>query len=648
MGSMLLTAIALTNLVAQSVLPFDRSATKSVMFACERACELDAAADSSWRRVSSRAEYDALRNDLRMKMLAACGTFPERTPLNARTLSVVRHDGYSIEKVVFESMPGIVVTANLFLPENPRPCPVVVISCGHTAEGKDCDEFLRTCVVAVRRGLAAFAFDPYEQGERRWHYVHNACFAHNQIGLRAALLDWSMPMLRIWDGMRAIDYVQSRKEIDPTRIGYMGQSGGGTMTALMQVADRRIKVAAPSCYLTTFSSLCRENGPQDAEQNIFGQLQFGLNHVGYVLIPDIPVAITCRHSDFFRFYGTQTLYGLVTEVSDRLKLGDRYLLNDALGPHGWSEATRTSSVEFIANHLFAKTDKVVDVDGNRLLDYGFEMDKSDRGLSADERGCFSLPLGSGLPGAKSILSVIADKAQVVEKSRHRMGREERTGRIRQLAKIPDVRDVRFKEYEQIDAGDGVIVTKIVAQFGSGRPMPVMKIAKKGADDRQSALIVAAYRGRMEGLALAAKQIEAGTTVYLVDVAGIGEVGEQQQAFYGCEDRQDEGLGGTLFLLGETLVGWRAGDLIALARYVGGAPDLLVNGPLAIAAAHARAAYPELWGRLILKDVPPSWKRILEYEGKDIEFHYADLVPKAYLCYDWKDLIEGDYEEAGSL
>jgi hypothetical protein len=244
-------------------------------------------------------------------MLEAIGTMPERTALNARTVATLQRNGYRIEKVIFESMPGLFVTANLFVPDGAEKRAAVVMSCGHSDTGKDAPIYLRACVLAVKKGFVALMFDPYAQGERIWYKMINSCRNHNQMGLRASLIDWSAPLLRIWDGIRAIDYVSSRPEVDPQRIGYMGQSGGGTMTALMQAVEPRIKVAAPSCYLTSLSELCHWMGPQDAEQNIYGQLQFGLNHTGYVLIPDIPVAVTCKISDMFPYYGTRTLFDTV-------------------------------------------------------------------------------------------------------------------------------------------------------------------------------------------------------------------------------------------------------------------------------------------------------------------------------------------------
>ena len=213
--------------------------------------EMDVDADVAWTKLGDRAEYDAYRRRMHGKMMAAMGEWPERTALNARTVAVYKREGYRIEKVIFESMPKLFVTANLFIPDSPEfkaPYPAVVMSCGHADEGKDCNIYLRACVLAVKAGFVALMYDPYEQGERRQIAGISSTSNHNIIGLKASLLGWSMPMLRTWDGMRAVDYAESRPEVDKTRIGFMGQSGGGTMTALMTAADWRRKATAPSCY----------------------------------------------------------------------------------------------------------------------------------------------------------------------------------------------------------------------------------------------------------------------------------------------------------------------------------------------------------------------------------------------------------------
>ena len=100
--------------------------------------KLDAAADEAWKDLKSRAQYDSYRRQMHSRFIDAMGGFPERTPLNAKVVSVVRKERYRIEKILFESMPGIFVTANFFIPEGGAvPRPAVALSCGHAHEGKD-------------------------------------------------------------------------------------------------------------------------------------------------------------------------------------------------------------------------------------------------------------------------------------------------------------------------------------------------------------------------------------------------------------------------------------------------------------------------------------------------------------------------------
>ena len=213
---------SIANYVAGKVLPWGGQQVSSAEFAVREVDALDVKCDEAWCAIRTKSEYDAYRKGLKAKMMSAIGTMPERTPLNARTVATLKRDGYTIEKVVFESMPGIFVTANLFIPDGSGRRPTVVMSCGHANEGKDCDTYLRACVIAAKRGFVAFMFDPYYQGERSTPLRKSSTVAHNEMGLRASLIDWSAPLLRIWDGMRAIDYVLTRPEVDPERIGYMG------------------------------------------------------------------------------------------------------------------------------------------------------------------------------------------------------------------------------------------------------------------------------------------------------------------------------------------------------------------------------------------------------------------------------------------
>ena len=636
---------ALGKYVADKVLPWGSHQVMSAAFANREVDALDVKCDEAWCALGSKVEYDAYRRALKAKMMSAIGTMPERTPLNARTVATLRREGYSIEKVIFESMPGVFVTANLFVPDGSGRRPAVVMSCGHADTGKDCNIYLRACVIAARRGFVALMFDPYYQGERRTSQRMGSCASHNEMGLRGSLIDWSAPLLRIWDGMRAIDYVLTRPEVDPTRLGYMGQSGGGTMTALMEAADDRIKAAAPSCFLTSLRTLCEHMGPQDGEQNIYGQLSFGLNHTGYVLIPDIPVAVTCKFSDMFPYSGVRTLFKTVRTLEANVGMGERAFLNCAPGPHGWTEATEQSSVMFLARQLMPECrDLAINLEDMWQLDVGFDMSKVDVGLAEEERGCTKDRTTETLPGWKSIMDVIAERAAKLRSARRPMDAAERAGRARTLAKVklPDETGYRAKETSAANV-EGLDVARVVVQYpGTGHMLPAVCIAKPGAD--KAPVVVTAWAGRSDGLQIARPYVDAGHPVMVADVSGVGEIGKEKHFFYAAKDRPDEGLGAMCYLIGEPLVGRRASDMLVLAdvmsrRSGGRRPLLVAAGPLAIPAAHAWAADASAWAGVEVRDAPPSWRDCVEGGSARMEAtRYADIVPTAYLEYDWVDLL----------
>ena len=629
--------------VSAPVLPWAPEIVSSSASAAREIDVLDTACDERWLMLKTRAEYDAHRAHLRREMLKAIGAFPVRTPLNARTTGTVLREGYRIEKVVFESMPGVFVTGNLFIPDGGGRYPAVVMSCGHANEGKDAPVYLRACVIAVRRGFVAFMFDPYFQGERRWTGQRRSTVEHTEMGLRASLLGDSAPLLRIWDGLRAIDYMSSRPEVDPGRLGYMGQSGGGTMTALMETVDPRIRAAAPSCYLTSLRALCEMRGPQDGEQNVFGQLAFGLNHTGYVLVPDIPVAVTCKFSDAFPYSGVRTLFRTVRETEQRLGLGNRTFLNCAPGPHGWTEATEKTSVRFLAQHLLDDhSDAGVPREDFWIQDFGMDVGCAELGLDAHQRGCVAEGRTERLPGARHIFDVLAEKAVRVGNARVGRAADEKRAAAKRLARVRMPADVavREKEFAACEIG-GWRLSRIVLQYpGSGALLPAVLVVP--STTVAAPVLIVAWEGRSVGLELAQSCLEEGRPVLLADLSGVGEVG--LPTYRRPDARSDEALGAMCFLMGEPLVGRRATDILLFRetlarRYPNARPSLVATGPLAVPAAHAVAADPSGWDDVRLVSRPKSWGEILEAGARmQTTLSYADVVPEAYLEYDWPDLV----------
>ena len=130
-----------------------------------RVVAADRAADEAWAALKTPEEIAAYRTKLRDGMVAAIGGFPEKTPLNARTLATFKRDGYSIENVVFESRPGMFVTAQFFMPAGAsasRPVPGVLVSCGHSGNGKAFPCYQRAAVVFAKGGFATLIYDPVD------------------------------------------------------------------------------------------------------------------------------------------------------------------------------------------------------------------------------------------------------------------------------------------------------------------------------------------------------------------------------------------------------------------------------------------------------------------------------------------------------
>ena len=611
--------------------------------------EMDVEADVAWTKLAGRAEYDAYRKAMHAKMMSALGEWPARTPLNARTVSIVKRDGYHIEKVIFESMPGLFVTANLFVPDGEGKRPAIVMSCGHADEGKDCDIYLRACVIAVKQGFVALMYDPYEQGERREFAGVGSTIHHNVIGIKAALLGWSMPMLRVWDGMRAIDYAESRPEVDRARIGFMGQSGGGTMTALMTAVDWRLKATAPSCYLTSLRHLCESMGPQDAEQNIFGQLAFGLNHTGYVLLPDTKVAVTCRFRDMFSIYGTLDLFRTVQTLAAKVGTSGHYALNSAPGPHGWTESTETSSVDWMRAWLKGETQLLpLDCTKYRPLDIGFTVKEVDRGLAPEERGVTATRRTMDVPGARDIHVILRDRLATALKNRPAYSAAARKAVAVKLAGVKRPAEMRavVKELNPIFV-DGAKLTRVAFVYPDGLELPACWLTPTNPVAARPPVLMVGSKGRAAWAAEVRTRLDAGASVLVADVTGYGEIGKANAIFYRADDCPEEGVSAMLYLMGESMTGRRATDMLVLADWIrgktGAVPELVAHGSAAIPAAHAHAADAGAFAAVTIADAPKSWTELIETQTisktETIHYRYTYLVVNGLLHYDWPDLLK---------
>ena len=603
----------------------------------------DRAADAGWRRISSRAEYDAYRREMHGRMVEAIGGFPEKTPLNARVSETVARDGYSVDKVIFESMPGVYVTGLFFRPSGASaPLPTVVVTCGHSLNGKNFWGYQRACVQLVKRGMNAFIYDPFEQGDRlQVPEGKGCCGGHNLIGVRAMLLGDSMAKYRIWDGVRAIDYVLSRPDVKKDAIGYQGQSGGGTMTSLMMAIDGRIRAAAPSCYLTSLRELAMHCGPQDAEQNIFGQLSFGLNHAGYVLLQDIPVMMVCRKNDFFPYYGTRETFDVVSELAAKLGTGGRYLLFPEPGPHGWIDSTREASAMWMEKWI-AGGGSLPDPASLQFMDLGVDIHASrDCGLPEEQAPVPPTGKVVDMPGFRSILDVLNDRLAAFERGRHRLSPGERAGLAKRYAKVKTAGEAAARVHVVSEKkAAGHVVRRIAIGYPSQLVLPaVLLVPDRRAEGLAPALVVS-NGGRTNSAETVSKMLDAGRPVMTLDYTASGEIGKANHIFYGARNAPEEEVGMLLYWLGDSLVGRRATDLLVAADCVkaacGAAPELFAEGAAVVPAAHAYASDPAAFSGVVASDRPAAWADLVR--GRSADLRFFNCVNGALRDYDWPDLL----------
>jgi cephalosporin-C deacetylase-like acetyl esterase len=300
---------------------------------------------------------------VRAKLTRLIGGLPEsKSPLNARVTGTFAREGYRVEKIVFESLPGFRVTANLYIPAagNP-PFPAVLGVAGHSDAGKAEPTYQRAWISLVRRGYVVLAYDPPGQGERLEYFdpaagksrVGIGVNEHIQAGLQCLLTGKPIARYFVWDGIRAFDYLATRREVDIKRVAIAGNSGGGTQAAYVAAFEPRLAAAVSSCYMTRWQEMLNGGpGPQDAEQVIPGFLAEGLDFIDFIrAFAPRPFLITSAIQDFFPIAGARATHQESVRLYEQLGRKDNAGFFEFDDKHGWSQPRREAAYRWFDRHL---------------------------------------------------------------------------------------------------------------------------------------------------------------------------------------------------------------------------------------------------------------------------------------------------------
>ena len=310
--------------------------------------------------IASIDKWNAVKERRRAELQRMLGLYPypPRTPLNAKVTGTLKRDGYTIEKLAFESMPGMYVSANLYLPAAPGRKPAIVYVCGHKESQFGAKTgYQEPVIILARNGYVTLTIDPIQSAETfSWHHAPS----------RAGIFDWysrgySPASAEVWNAMRALDYLETRPEVDVQRLGMTGRSGGGGMSWLMAALDSRVKVIVPGASIMTYNWNLREyTNIRKCDCMYFGNVYgHDMLHLGALVAPK-PVLMIYGKRD----PGFPKTYGYFEEKVGALYRA--YGKPDALrsmgedAAHEGTPGQNPAMIRFFNEHLMGEPGRAID------------------------------------------------------------------------------------------------------------------------------------------------------------------------------------------------------------------------------------------------------------------------------------------------
>ncbi|HIE14223.1 TPA: hypothetical protein EYP70_03010 [Candidatus Bathyarchaeota archaeon] len=492
-------------------------------------------------------------------------------------------------------------------------------------------------------------WDPKEKREIiRWGTVE-----HSYAGLQCILIGDNIARYFIWNGIRGIDYLISRKEVDEERIGVTGNSGGGTQTAYLMMVEPRVKVAVPCSYITSLNMLLKTIGPQDAEQNIFGAIKVGLNHDDFLAaFAPKPVLIGVSAYDFFPIEGTLQTLRRTKRIYSLYNAEENVAICVGKHAHMYSDELREAAINWFKVHLKGEPPNF------RVKPVTVELEESLRATKSGQ-------VIEEYPDAKTIYNLnvehYLEKRPLRLKVENEKDLERYLGRLRlELADLLDIKKRKETIYPRIYSTikfDGYAVEKIFFFSEPGITLTSMMFYKDDVGD-EAPPVLALFEDGTNDIAEKSEFIkrilDKGKKILVLDVRGTGGVKVRRVSPYdesygfkwskGTEFK----LSYTCFLLGSSLLGMRVFDVLRCIDYLKLRRDLNFDelqiygeGRAALYGFFAAILHPEV-KHITLKNMLYSYENLLKTRiysrryGEDMmvygilkHFDIVDLLPSLH-------------------
>ena len=324
--------------------------------------EARAITDRALGETSSRAAWESVREQRLSELKDMLGLAPDRarTPLNVQQLGVIERDGYVIEKIAFESMPKVYVTANLYLPVGQDgPVPAVIYVCGHAYSPHGAKtSYQRHGHTLARHGYTAMVIDPVQIAETAG--LHHGVY--NQEMYEWYTRGYSPAGLEVWNAIRALDYLETRDEIDSDRFAMTGRSGGAAMTWFTAAVEPRIKVAIPIMGISTYAASVPRN-----TQRLHCDCMFPINfhkhdllHLGALIAPRPLLTAHGRTDALFPVEGYEEFEAAIAVLFESYDVPSKFRNTVVESGHEDSDFLRAEAVRWLDEWLMEREPREID------------------------------------------------------------------------------------------------------------------------------------------------------------------------------------------------------------------------------------------------------------------------------------------------
>ena len=602
--------------------------------------------------LKTREDAEKFVAEIRAKV-RSCFRFPaEKCALNARITGTQDYPEFTMEKILFNSRENYTVSANFFLPKKRSgKIPAVLFLCGHAGEGKGSATYQTAMRGLALRGFAVLAIDPAGQGERHqfigvpgFPKTHSPCLEHNVLGKQMMLNGEWFGSWRTYDAVRGMDYLLTRPEIDPARVGVHGNSGGGTLTTWVSSVDDRFFAAVPSCFVTTWEHDFENENPADIEQCPPNSLKYGLEISDFLIASaPRPYLLMGQKNDFFDARG-------LAEVRDELKglyklLGCEDKIDMCIGPtsHGLSVTLREAAYGFFC----------------RQAGIANPSEKEGSIEPPEMSETFAAPGGEvvNLPGERKTHDLILEKTAELKASRKKLSLEEirRILADRLVLDPPAVPYYRVLRHRQMSEKP-----RFCGRFGletePGQVMCILHYLKGSSFHLPEAAKIRLCIPHLDSVAEFGEREEEDADLYALDIRGIGEctptscdlpslkssfmtsAGTNPFHYYGF----DYHYASLAWMFGKTYLGGKVKDILCTVEL------LAQRSPWIELEGHGVGGIPALIAAVLsdkvrkirLKDVPESWESMVVQTFPDQEKSpISYIIPGILQDLDMPDLRE---------